>query len=134
VAREVSVDLSELNALCDRGATLANLRSPLAKLLEAKKQDTQQSFFTESAPNGTPWKPLASSTLAQKQGTSIGRETNRLFNAIDIFLSNNEGQVFNDTPYAGFFQAKRPFLEWTPEDEQRVQQIFDNDVDRRLNR
>lgn len=128
----MDVDLRELNALCDRAEDLNNLRSTLNKVLEEKKQDTLNCFFYESDPSGVPWKPLAESTLAQKQGTSIGRETNKLFDAIDIFVSGNEGRVFNDVPYAIFFNKVRPFLEWTLEDERTMPKTFDQDIQRRL--
>lgn len=132
MARAFDVDLRELNALCDRGQALDDLRDILDVILKQKKDDTQKTFYSEADPSGVPWKPLAESTLAQKEGKSIGRETNRLFNAIDIFLSGNEGRIFNDTPYAGFFNAVRPFLSWTLEDEQRIPEVFTKDLQKRL--
>lgn len=129
---QVTVDLRELEILCKKGAGLSNLTSLLTDVVEQKRQDALDCFTNESDPSGVPWKPLAKSTLGAKQSPYIGRESEKLFNAVRDRVSGNEGEIFNDVPYAGFFNAVRPFLDWTPEDEQMFSEVMGRGVKERL--
>ncbi|NES64669.1 MAG: hypothetical protein F6K24_05115 [Okeania sp. SIO2D1] len=122
----VIADASDLKECLDKISK--ELRSPRKLLIEVgryKVAVTRQNFEKERSPNRIPWRDLKRGTWLRKQTNFIGRESFRLYEGTDyeINLSDKSTVIFNNVPYAAFFQALRPFLDWSSEDEERVFEI-----------
>lgn len=67
-----------LKAVRDRAQKMKDLNKPLRKAGLYMERETKMNFARESDPDGGGWAPLAASTLAQKRGGGILKETGAL--------------------------------------------------------
>jgi phage gpG-like protein len=86
-----------LQRLADRAIQFAD---PLAEIGELLVASTQDRFNQAVAPDGTPWAPLAASTLARKKGPGILRENLHLQGSMRYQVGSDELQVGTNLPYA----------------------------------
>ncbi|WP_241494345.1 phage virion morphogenesis protein [Pseudomonas asplenii] len=101
----VELDDSRLGAalgeLADR---IGDLRVPLLDIAEYLHQSTDNRFSQQVAPDGSPWAPLAASTLARKRTNRILREDGNLQDTIRHRVTGNELEFGSDRPYAAIHQ------------------------------
>lgn len=86
--------------------------SLMADIAEYLLQSTQDRFESEKAPDGTPWKALAPSTLAMKTGPGILKETGNLSrDGLHHDYSSDFAEVSATPPYAAAHQlGTDPFV------------------------
>lgn len=102
---EVSIDASSVGKnLEDLIERLSDLKTPLNDIAEYLHQSTDSRFRQQVAPDGTPWAPLAPSTLARKKGGRILREKGTLQDTLRHNVSNNELAFGTDRPYGAIHQ------------------------------
>lgn len=102
---EVTIDQAQLGkALKELGDRLDDLTTPLSDIAEYLHQSTDQRFRQQVAPDGSPWAPLAPSTLARKRGNRILRESGTLQDTLRHRVSNNELAFGTDRPYGAIHQ------------------------------
>lgn len=127
----IDIQTGQLNAI------IAKLRRkdvtiPLRQAAVYIEGSTRQNFVLEKDPNGTPWQPLAASTLARKSSGKILTETGRLVNSISHSVSGNTARVYTNVEYAPYLQfgtkymPARPFMGIGRQDQQNIEQIFGN--------
>jgi len=91
-----------LNELHER---MGNLRVPLLDIAEYLHQSTNDRFSKQVAPDGSPWAPLAPSTIARKGGSGrILRQDGNLQDTIRHNVSGNELEFGTDRPYGAIHQ------------------------------
>jgi phage virion morphogenesis protein len=83
---------------------LDDLSRPLNDIAEYLHQSTDDRFSKQVAPDGSPWAPLAPSTLARKKGGRILREKGTLQDTLRHSVSNNELAFGSDRPYGAIHQ------------------------------
>lgn len=102
---EVSIDTSPVGkGLDDLVERLGNLTTPLNDIAEYLHQSTDNRFRQQVAPDGSPWAPLAPSTLARKKGSRILRDKGTLQDTLRHSVSNNELSFGTDRPYGAIHQ------------------------------
>lgn len=102
---EVSIDATSVGkTLDDLVERLGDLTTPLNDIAEYLHQSTDNRFRQQVAPDGTPWAPLAPSTLARKKGGRILREKGTLQDTLRHNVSNNELDFGTDRPYGAIHQ------------------------------
>lgn len=102
---EVSVDTSPVGkALDDLAERLGDLTTPLNDIAEYLYQSTDDRFRQQVAPDGSPWAPLAASTLERKKGPRILREKGTLQDTLRHNVSNNELAFGTDRVYGAIHQ------------------------------
>lgn len=102
---EVTLNESQVSkAIEELSQHLGNLSTPLNDIAEYLHQSTDNRFRQQVAPDGSPWAPLAPSTLAQKKGTRILREKGTLQDTLRHRVSNNELAFGTDRPYGAIHQ------------------------------
>ncbi len=102
---EVSIDVSSAGkALDDLFKRLGDLTTPLNDIAEYLHQSTSDRFRQQVAPDGSPWAPLAPSTLARKKGSRILRDKGTLQGTLRHSVSNNELSFGTDRPYGAIHQ------------------------------
>lgn len=102
---EVSIDTSPVGkALDDLIERLGDLTTPLNDIAEYLHQSTDDRFRQQVAPDGSPWAPLAPSTLARKKGGRILRGKGTLQDTLRHNVSRNELSFGTDRPYGAIHQ------------------------------
>ncbi len=102
---EVSIDESSVGKAFDELVErLGNLTTPLNDIAEYLHQSTDNRFRQQVAPDGSPWAPLAPSTLARKKGSRILRDKGTLQDTLRHIVSNNELAFGTDRPYGAIHQ------------------------------
>ena len=102
---EVSVDTSPVGkALDDLMERLGDLTTPLNDIAEYLHQSTDDRFRQQVAPDGSPWAPLAPSTLARKKGGRILRAKGTLQDTLRHNVSSNELSFGTDRIYGAIHQ------------------------------
>ncbi len=102
---EVSVDTSLASkALGDLIERLGDLTTPLNDIAEYLHQSTDDRFRQQVAPDGSPWAPLAPSTLARKKGSRILRAKGTLQDTLRHNVSSNELSFGTDRIYGAIHQ------------------------------
>lgn len=91
-------------ALTELMGRLGYLTTPLLDIAEYLHQSTDDRFRRQVAPDGSPWAPLAPSTLAKKKDGRILRETGALQDTLRHSVSNNELAFGTDRPYGAIHQ------------------------------
>jgi len=90
-----------LNELADR---LEDLSVPLLDIAEYLHQSTDNRFRQQVAPDGSPWAPLAASTIAKKGNNKILRQGGDLQDTIRHQVSGNTLEFGTDRPYGAIHQ------------------------------
>ena len=102
---DVAVDGSAVGkALEDLVGRLGDLTTPLNDIAEYLHQSTDDRFRQQVAPDGSPWAPLAPSTLARTKGNKILRDKGTLQDTLRHSVSNNELSFGTDRPYGAIHQ------------------------------
>ncbi|MFA7944050.1 phage virion morphogenesis protein [Pseudomonas brenneri] len=102
---EVSIDISPAGkALEDLIERLGDLTTPLNDIAEYLHQSTDDRFRQQVAPDGSPWAPLAPSTLTRKKGGRILRDKGTLQDTLRHNVSDNELTFGTDRPYGAIHQ------------------------------
>lgn len=102
---EVSIDAGAAGkALGDLLERLGDLTTPLNDIAEYLHQSTDDRFRQQVAPDGSPWAPLAPSTLARKKGGRILRDKGTLQDTLRHSVSNDELSFGTDRPYGAIHQ------------------------------
>lgn len=102
---EVSVDASPVGkALGDLIERLGDLTTPLNDIAEYLHRSTDDRFRQQVAPDGSPWAPLAPSTLARKKGGRILRDKGALQDTLRHNVSRNELSFGTDRVYGAIHQ------------------------------
>lgn len=102
---EVFIDTSPVGkALDDLTERLGDLTTPLNDIAEYLHQSTDNRFRQQVAPDGSPWAPLAPSTLARKKGGRTLREKGTLQDTMRHTVSSNELSFGTDRPYGAIHQ------------------------------
>ena len=102
---EVAIDTSPVGKALDQlSERLDDLTTPLNDIAEYLHQSTNDRFRQQIAPDGSPWAPLAPSTLARKKGGRILRDKGTLQDTLRHTVSNNELSFGTDRPYGAIHQ------------------------------
>lgn len=102
---DVTIDQTQVGkALGELAERLADLTTPLNDIAEYLHQSTDDRFRQQVAPDGSPWAPLAPSTLARKKSSRILREAGTLQDTLRHSVSNNELSFGTDRPYGAIHQ------------------------------
>jgi len=102
---EVTLDQRQVGkALKELAEHQEDLTTPLNDIAEYLHQSTDSRFRQQVAPDGSPWAPLAPSTLARKRGTRILREAGTLQDTLRHKVSSNELAFGTDRPYGAIHQ------------------------------
>lgn len=102
---DVTLDQNQVGkVLKDLSERLDDLTTPLNDIAEYLHQSTDDRFIKQVAPDGSPWAPLAPSTLARKKGGRILREKGTLQDTLRHSVSNNELKFGTDRPYGAIHQ------------------------------
>lgn len=103
---EIKLDDAEVRNMLSRlQERLGNLNPAMGLIGERLLANVRGSFDRESSPNGTPWAPLAASTVLDRRrkgywpGKTLQR-TGRLLQSIRSEASENRVEVGTDLPYA----------------------------------
>jgi phage virion morphogenesis protein len=91
-------------ALAELMSRLGDLQTPLLDIAEYLHQSTDNRFSRQVAPDGSPWAPLAPSTLARKKSNKILRQDGHLQDTIRHSVSGNELDFGTDRPYGAIHQ------------------------------
>jgi phage virion morphogenesis protein len=101
----VEVDDSRSGAaLAELAERLENLRVPLKDIAEYLHQSTDERFRKQVSPDGTPWAPLAASTIARKKSSQILRQDGFLQDTMRHRISGNGLEFGTDRVYGGIHQ------------------------------
>jgi phage gpG-like protein len=90
---------------------------------------------TKTAPDGTPWAPWADSYARTRGGQhSLLMDTRELLNSFEPYVSGAGlvAGVRNTADYAGYVQAKRPFLGIGPLEESAAEEAARDYLERLL--
>lgn len=102
---DVVIDTTAIgNALGELSERLGDLTTPLNDIAEYLHQSTNDRFIKQVAPDGSPWAPLAPSTLARKKGGRILRDKGSLQDTMRHSVSGNELSFGTDRPYSAIHQ------------------------------
>lgn len=102
---DVEIDSSQVGQYLQQLAErMGNLRTPLLDILEYLHQSTDERFRQQVAPDGSPWAPLAPSTLAKKKGNRILRESGDLQDTLRGQVQGDELFFGTDRPYGAVQQ------------------------------
>ncbi|MBP5056351.1 phage virion morphogenesis protein [Pseudomonas chlororaphis] len=102
---DVNIDESQVGKVLDELVErLGDLTTPLNDIAEYLHQSTDNRFAKQVAPDGSPWAPLAPSTLARKKGGRILRDKGTLQDTMRHSVSNNELTFGTDRPYGAIHQ------------------------------
>ncbi|WP_064116761.1 phage virion morphogenesis protein [Pseudomonas fluorescens] len=102
---DVVIDTTNIGkALGELSERLGDLTTPLNDIAEYLHQSTDDRFSRQVAPDGTPWAPLAPSTLARKKGGRILRDKGTLQDTMRHSVSNNELAFGTDRIYGAIHQ------------------------------
>lgn len=102
---EVTLGESQIGqALAELEQRLGSLRTPLADIGEYLQQSTDERFRSQVGPDGSPWAPLAPSTLARKRTNRILRESGDLQDTLRYQVSDSELAFGTDRPYGAIHQ------------------------------
>lgn len=102
---DVAVDSSQLDELLAKLAErLGDLRTPLEDIREYLHQSTDERFRQQVGPDGSPWAPLAPSTLARKKGPRTLRESGDLQDTLRGQVQGDELLFGTDRPYGAVHQ------------------------------
>lgn len=102
---DVAVDSSQLGELLTKLAErLGDLRTPLEDIREYLHQSTDERFRQQVGPDGSPWAPLAPSTLARKKGPRTLRESGDLQDTLRGQVQGDELLFGTDRPYGAVHQ------------------------------
>jgi len=105
VTLEVTVDQNQIGkALYELTERMGDLTTPLNDIAEYLHQSTDNRFRQQVAPDGSPWAPLAPSTLARKKSGRILREAGTLQDTLRHSVSNNELSFGTNRPYGAIHQ------------------------------
>jgi phage gpG-like protein len=104
---------SALHGLENFQASLADNSQALAEIAEDLRAQIAEQFATEGAAGGTPWAPLAPSTLRRRHGGGILYDTGALFSSLHDpgapdHVEENDGTSLlfgSGLPYALFHQT-----------------------------
>jgi phage virion morphogenesis protein len=106
---EIDVSTNGVRAFDDLAEKLQSLRAPLAETGALLERKAKQRFRTQKAPDGTPWEPLAPSTLAEKRlrkkPTGILSREGLLAASIAFNVSGNEVRVKPSQEYGIYHQT-----------------------------
>ena len=96
-----------LKAVRDRARKAQTLNKPLRKSGLLEEREHKLNFARESDPDGAGWAPLAASTLRQKRGGGILKETGALSASIAMIgPSGNQVKVASQgVPYGIYHQT-----------------------------
>ncbi|TBV12763.1 phage virion morphogenesis protein [Stutzerimonas kirkiae] len=83
---------------------LDSLQAPLNDIAEYLHRSTDDRFRQQVGPDGSPWAPLAPSTLARKKGSRTLRESSALQDTLRHQVSGNELLFGTDRPYGAIHQ------------------------------
>lgn len=97
-------------ALLDLVERLGDITIPLNDIAEYLHLSTDDRFRRKVSPDGSPWAPLAPSTLARKKRNKdkILRESGMLQDTLRHHVSNNELDFGTDRPYGAIHQFGGP--------------------------
>jgi phage virion morphogenesis protein len=102
---DVTLDESQVGkALADLMERLGDLHTPLNDIAEYLHQSIDERFTRQVAPDGSPWAPLAASTLARKKGGRILRDKGTLQDTMRHSVTGNELVFGTDRPYGAIHQ------------------------------
>jgi phage virion morphogenesis protein len=102
---DVVIDTTVIGkALDELTERLGDLTTPFNDIAEYLHQSTNDRFIKQVAPDGSPWAPLAASTLARKKGGRILREKGTLQDTMRHSVSGNELAFGTDRPYGAIHQ------------------------------
>ncbi|WP_339524236.1 phage virion morphogenesis protein [Pseudomonas sp. EL_65y_Pfl2_R96] len=102
---DVVIDTTTIGkALGELSERLGDLTTPLNDIAEYLHQSTDDRFIKQVAPDGSPWAPLAPSTLARKKGGRILRNKGTLQDTMRHSVSGNELAFGTDRPYGAIHQ------------------------------
>jgi len=105
VTLQVTTDQTLIGkALDELAERIGDLTTPLNDIAEYLHQSTDNRFRQQVAPDGSPWAPLAPSTLARKKSGRILREAGTLQDTLRHSVSNNELSFGTDRPYGAIHQ------------------------------
>lgn len=106
---DIQLDSSQVGtALAELEARLGDLRTPLNDIAEYLHRSTDDRFRQQIGPDGTPWVPLAATTLARKKGPRILRESGTLQDTLRHQVSGDELSFGTDRPYGAVHQFGQP--------------------------
>lgn len=91
-------------ALTELVGRLGDLTTPLLDIAEYLHQSTDDRFRRQVAPDGSPWAPLAPSTLVRKKTSKILRQDGYLQDTMRHSVSDNELALGTDRPYGAIHQ------------------------------
>lgn len=131
---EIEVEANALRATDDLIARLRNPEKALGEVGAYLESKAKQRFLKEQDPQGNPWKPLAASTIADKQRRgaplSILRDRGFLVSSIAFHVGGAEVRVGTSQEYAIWLQKgtrrmpARPFMGFESGDADAIAGIF----------
>ncbi|WP_164273423.1 phage virion morphogenesis protein [Stenotrophomonas sp. B1-1] len=95
----------QLQQLIERAGDLGDALGEIGEIVTAS---TQARFGQGVDPSGSPWAPLAASTLAQKKGPGTLRESLHLQGSIRYQVEGEAVRIGTDVPYAAAHQFGTP--------------------------
>ncbi|AJO77492.1 phage virion morphogenesis protein [Pseudomonas sp. MRSN 12121] len=102
---DVNIDESQIGKVLDELVErLGDLTTPFNDIAEYLHQSTDDRFAKQVAPDGSPWAPLAASTLARKKGGRILRDKGTLQDTMRHSVSSTEMSFGTDRPYGAIHQ------------------------------
>lgn len=102
---DVEVSDSQVGELLAKLAErMGDLRTPLEDIREYLHQSTDERFRQQVGPDGSPWAPLAASTLAKKKGPRTLRESGDLQDTLRGQVQGDELLFGTDRPYGAIHQ------------------------------
>ncbi|VXC72103.1 putative Phage virion morphogenesis (tail completion) protein [Pseudomonas sp. 8Z] len=102
---DVEVSDSQVGELLAKLAErMGDLRTPLEDIREYLHQSTDERFRQQVGPDGSPWAPLAPSTLARKKGPRTLRESGDLQDTLRGQVQGDELLFGTDRPYGAVHQ------------------------------
>lgn len=107
----------QLQQLVDRAG---DLRDALGEIGEIMTASTQARFGQGVDPDGSPWAPLAASTLALKKGPGTLRESLHLQSSIRYQVDGDAVRIGTDVPYAAAHQFGRDAWTIVPRNKQAL--------------
>ena len=90
----------QLRRLAAAGANTTDLHRRIGEFV---LRSTRDRFERAQAPDGTPWKPLAASTVRRKGHSRIGFQDGHLFGTLNYRAASHEVLVGSPRIYAGTF-------------------------------
>lgn len=114
---EFEIDISDAIAgLHSAKAALENLKPALKEAGLYMERETRLNIARQTSPDGTPFAPLAASTLRTKKSGRILQETSAMVNSISTRAAKKSVKVGTSIGYAAYHQfgtrkmPARPFL------------------------